>query len=122
MNYIGIDLSLTGTGVVVIDDTEKIVEENLIKTTPKEQIEERLNNIINKVVDICNKYSDSRIYMEGLSFGSKGQSMLELGALHYMLRCNFFSKKIKFLVVPPTTLKKFICGKGVAKKELMLSQ
>ena len=119
--FIGIDLSLTGTGVVVLNKDKEIIKQELIKSTPKQETEERLTLISNNVYDICMEYPDSKISIEGLAFGARGQSMLELAALHYITRTKLWVDKISFEIIPPTVIKKYITGKGNAKKELMLA-
>jgi crossover junction endodeoxyribonuclease RuvC len=120
MNYIGLDLSLTGTGIVVLDSTGVVITQDLIKTNSKQEMEERFDNIIDQIDTIIENYKDKIIYMEGLSFGSSGQSMLELAGLHYIVRHAFWRYKYNFTVIPPSKIKKFITGKGNCKKELML--
>lgn len=126
--FIGIDLSLTGTGIVVLDEELKIIDKQLISTKPVDVIEKRIlfiqseifNSLGKIIIDIDNQFN---IYIEGLSFSSMGQKMLELAALHYKIRCAFYemiTPSFVYDVVPPTVLKKFITGTGTAKKELML--
>ena len=43
-----------------------------------------------------------------------------MGALHYYLRIFFRKNNIAYNIIAPGTLKKFVTGKGTAKKELML--
>ncbi len=43
-----------------------------------------------------------------------------MGALHYLIRLIFLKKKINYKIIAPGTLKKYVAGTGVAKKELML--
>jgi len=118
--FTGIDLSLTGTGFVNIDNKSKIIDQELIVTKPNVQIEERLLSIRNTIENLLHKESTESIYLEGLSFASKGQSIMELAALHYFIRIYLFENKLKYKVIPPTSLKKFVTGKGQAKKNLML--
>ena len=126
MKYIGVDPSLTGTGLVCIDSEGVIENQDLIKTTASMIIEARLKLINEKVQSfISDSLKDKDIlaivYIEGLSFGAKGNSVMELAGLHYLLRVNFNSRSyIKYDVIPPSNIKKFITGKGNAKKELML--
>ena len=120
MKYIGIDLSLSGTGVVVLDDDGQMIENHLISTTPKQTIEERILEISNKIVEIRNRYKLCTFFIEGLSFGSRGQKMLELAALHYYVRIDIFCSHHDYHVIPPTKVKKYITGKGNCEKNLML--
>jgi len=124
--YIGIDLSLTGTGFVCLNKEEKICIQELIKTSSKDVMEFRINKIISQITNLINSQEEDSslfsIWIEGLSFGSRGQSMLELAGLHYSLRLLFFQKSYVYHIIPPTVLKKYVTGKGHSKKELMLLQ
>jgi len=125
MNYfIGLDLSLSGTGMVILDENEKILEKKLISTKPVDVIEKRLIFIQTEILSCLTKYMIGvTIFVEGLSFGSSGQKMLELAGLHYLVRTTFFnmvSPAFRYEIIPPTMIKKFITGTGTAKKELML--
>ena len=126
MYYVGIDASLTGTAVVVLQDDKRVLtitKQELTSTKPKDIIEDRFNQILFKTVFITGMGDRvGAIYIEGLSFGSSGQSMLELAALHYMIRMQMYNTDTKYNVIPPTQLKKFVTGKGQSKKNLMLLQ
>jgi len=130
--YVGIDPSLTGTGVCVISDN-KILHEKLIETAPeikekgknpkKVSIEERLIFIINEIYNLIAPYKNIRsIYVEGLSFGSKSQGATDLAALHLYIRTNLFEKGIKCEVVPPLELKKWSTGIATAPKNVVLKE
>lgn len=59
--------------------------------------------------------------IENIAFGiKKTTSVMQLAALNFMVRELVHSHGFPFIVVPPTTLKKFVIGKGVGEKELML--
>lgn len=135
MNFIGIDPSLTGTGIVCLNKEGEIVGQELIKTTNKLEIEDRLELINDRIQDLMDdeyqiRYTDGYkhnviVYIEGLSFGAKGDAIMQLAGLHYYLRIQLRNKSrsdLNYEIIPPTTLKKFITGKGNAKKELMLLQ
>ena len=131
MIYIGIDLSLTGTGIVVLDEQGNVLDKDLITTKPSSAIEDRIEKIFflsrNIIVDAYerNAKGGSELCIEGLSYGSKSSSMLELAGLHYFLRHQLqynIQIVLEPIIVPPQTLKKWVCGKGTAKKEQMLLQ
>ncbi len=119
MIYTGLDLSLTGTGFVSLLTDGKIFQKYLFSTGPSTQIEDRILDIAFNVLNRIDK-ANYVIYIEGLSFGSRGQKMLELAGLHYYIRCQLSKEGLSYTIVPPTTLKKFITGKGNCKKNLML--
>lgn len=60
--------------------------------------------------------------IEGFSMGNKQGSSksIEIGAVGMMARVELWRAGIPFLEVPPSTLKKWISGKGNAEKNLML--
>ena len=118
--YVGLDLSLTGTGLIIIDNKANIIKQELISTKSSDTPEEILIQIANKLEFISTIANLQSVYVEGLSFGSKGQAILELGALHYFIRIFLYKKKINYKIIPPGTLKKFVTEKGNAKKNLML--
>lgn len=121
MIYIGIDPSLSGAGVVVLDEKGDIKIQKLISTKPKDQIEKRMNVILNEIEKTIDNENYNIVYIEGLSFGSKGQAMLELAGLHYVITQMLYNtENLRFKEIPPGTLKKFVTGKGNAKKNLML--
>lgn len=124
---LGLDLSLTGTGVVILEDG-KIIKQHLIKSKPvgDKPIDE-LNRILKIVSDIKNEITGTMIHVaviENLAFGVKNAtSLTQLAALNYFVR-NLLSHEcgyeIPFILVAPPSLKKFITGSGNAKKDVML--
>jgi crossover junction endodeoxyribonuclease RuvC len=119
-HYGGLDLSLVGTGVMILDEAGKIIHQELITTTPKQEIEERILHIEESVIDFFSGDKLSITYVEGLAFGARGQAMLQLAGLHFHIRIALRLEGINFKVIAPPTVKKFVTGKGNAKKELML--
>jgi crossover junction endodeoxyribonuclease RuvC len=124
---LGLDLSLTGTGLVILEDG-KIVQQHLIKSKPvgDKPIDE-LNRILKIVYEIRNHLTGTMIHIsviENLAFGVKNAtSLTQLAALNYFVRnmltheCGY---QIPFVLVSPPSLKKFITGSGNAKKDVML--
>jgi hypothetical protein len=60
--------------------------------------------------------SDSMIFIEGYSYGSKGK-IFEIGENTGVLKSFLVQSDMKFEVVPPTTWKKHCIGKGNASKQ-----
>ena len=73
--FVGIDPSITGTGIIVLDQDQCILHEALIKTTPKQQIEERLIKIKHAISFIPNIHRLEHVYIEGPSYGSQGNAV-----------------------------------------------
>lgn len=118
--YVGIDHSFTGTGVVLLDKGGEILEQKLIKSNPKQTIEERLIDLKEQLSFIPVIVNLKRVCIEGPSYGSNGQFILQMGALHFIIRILLFENNVDYEIITPGALKKFVTGKGNAKKELML--
>jgi crossover junction endodeoxyribonuclease RuvC len=118
--FAGVDPSLTGTGVIVIDQDKNIIDQELISTTNKDSIEKRLIYIRRKLLFIPKIIRLKSVYIEGLSYGSKGDAALQLGALHFIIRMMFYEKKLNYKIIAPKTLKKFHTGFGnTVKKDIL---
>ncbi len=116
----GIDLSLVETGVVQLID-EKISSQKLIKSKPVGDMPiDELKRLLKIVEQIEIKGSDLTV-IEGIAFGiRKTTSLSQLSALNYLVRKKCYELNIPFIICAPTTLKKFITGKGSGHKEMML--
>jgi len=123
VNIIGIDPSLTATGIVCLSDG-KIVDKKLIVSKKKDI--ERLLDITNQITEFIDHGKVSKIDMnviEGFAFGARGQSMFDLGMLSGIIRQYLYKNwQCRFLVIQPTMLKKFITGKGNCEKSLILKE
>lgn len=124
--FLGLDLSLTGTGIITIDKNGKIDLEALVKSkkngeTPTNELF-RLNKIIDEIKDIIDKNKDIKLAaIEGIAYGvSKTTHLAQLSALNYMVRNVLCEMAIPFVVVAPKTLKKYITETGNASKEMMM--
>jgi len=107
--YIGLDLSLTGTGICVLDEKANIKHISTIKTKARGM--ERLNYIANSIDDVLVKYPNITVYLEGYSYGSQGK-IFEIGELGGVVKLMLYSQSITPKIIPPTVLKKFVIGKG----------
>lgn len=118
--FVGLDPSFNEFGLVILDKKANIVEQKLISSDSKLDADERIIQLEKEfkfIPTICGLQS---IYIEGPSFSSSGQFVLQMGALHYYLRIFLVKSKTDFKVVSPGTLKKFVTGTGRCKKELIL--
>jgi Holliday junction resolvasome RuvABC endonuclease subunit len=118
MNIIGIDLSLTGTGVCLLRDGGR--ELRTINTTAKTRTEDRLITIRRAIAQEC-VYIDAAI-IEGLSYGSVGGAQAERSALHWIVRVDLHQLGVPYVVVTPMSLKKFVCGTAKAEKSMMIRE
>jgi crossover junction endodeoxyribonuclease RuvC len=120
MIALGIDLSLTGTGLVAVEGNELHFSECYkpkAKTGP-----ERLIEIQRKVSENIVGYDPDIICLEGYSFGSKGRGVFQTGELGGVIRVLLYEMGIKWLEIPPSQVKKFAAGMGNCGKDIVLQQ
>ena len=129
---IGIDPSLTSTGIVVLRDG-KVELAVTTKNKPALGTIDRVRLIYERIVDIQENLSDGEkwqapdlIVIEGFSYGSKGRSVFDIAYLGWRIREELerlrTEDNIPWLEVPPSQLKKFATGQGNANKEIILQQ
>jgi len=125
---IGLDLSLTATGLVLVTDTpdaasnhKEIIDQLLITSTPKEETTPRIIRISTKIMNVVVKRKPNLVVIEGPAFGvQKSSSIFTLGELAGLVKTSLYAMQQPFVIVTPSALKKWITGKGNAKKDLML--
>lgn len=124
---VGLDLSLTGTGVVILENGE-IIKQKLIKSKPVGDLPVneliRIMKIVEEIKDIIIVDTTPTIaVIEGLAFMVRNATALvQLSALNYMVRELLYDYHIPFVIVAPTSLKKFVTGSGASKKDVMLME
>lgn len=116
MNYVGIDPSTT-TGMVILHESGRmIMEADIFSETDKDP--QRFIDIAREVVNRCQK--DDVVSIEGFSFGSKGAGVGTQYGLGWLIRSFLHMDGISYYEVPPTTLKKFVSGKGNVAKNIVM--
>jgi crossover junction endodeoxyribonuclease RuvC len=118
--FVGVDPSYNGFAIMVLDEKGDIVEQRLLSSSTDKEIEERILELKEGFKFIAEMIRLHSICIEGPSFSSNGKFVLQMGALHYYLRLFLYEKGIEYKIVTPNELKKFVCGNGRAKKDLML--
>jgi len=123
----GLDLSLTGTGVVILKDG-KIIKQKLIKSKPApdgKPVDEikRIQKIVEEIEFCLGDEVPTIAVIEGLAFMVRNATALvQLSALNYMTRALLLSYEVPFVIVAPTSLKKFITGSGASKKDVIMME
>ncbi len=127
MTFMGIDQSLTGSGVAVFKDGEEFY--HLISTSktqntksPTIDYTRRLIEMTGEIRKLVKLYKPDYIAMEGMSFGARGAAIFDLGGLSHLLRVMFFEEDVKFIIIPPTVVKKYFTGKGNSDKMAMITE
>lgn len=136
---IGIDYSLNSPAICVTDENFNVedcvfyfltskkkyignIDKNIIGIEHKEYNDpiERFSNISTWVLNIIKQYDVRKIYIEGYSFGSKGQAIFQIaencGILKYRISTQ---PELTYRTIVPSVVKKMATGKGNADKEKM---
>lgn len=117
-NYLGLDLSLTGTGVVVLNDRGEVEYSETLKNNLRGM--ERLQFIQDKIEKTLNKWKPYIICIEGYSMGSRSGQAFSIGELGGVIKLMLYKMKYDPYLIPPTRLKKFIVGGGKAEKDMIM--
>jgi crossover junction endodeoxyribonuclease RuvC len=118
--FVGMDPSYNGFAIVVVDKDANIIEQKLFGSKTGDEVEDRLIELEKEFKFIPNIFCLQTVCIEGPSYSSDGGFVLQMGALHFMVRLMLKKAGINYKVVAPGTLKKFVTGDGRAKKNLML--
>lgn len=115
---IGIDQSLSSTGICVTDGIEVKMSTTIIPST-KEEVD-RLIEIEHKIVEIILKFPIELAVMEGYSFLGSGR-LASLGEVGGTVKKLLRELGIEFHIAAPMTLKKFCnSSKTPGKNKVML--
>jgi crossover junction endodeoxyribonuclease RuvC len=100
----------------------------LVKSSPANGLRGRMDRygsitagIASYIREAADLDDDIAIFIEGLSFGSKGKGMFNLAELRGVLLSELLRLCDAVYEVPPSTLKQFVAGKGNADKTAMIT-
>lgn len=113
MNFVGIDLSLTSTGICNLGSP------SIISTKSKGP--ERLSSVSKEVLNYCLNIKNSFVLIEGYSFASRNSQAHSIGELGGCVRMLLWESNIPFIEIPPKCRAKFATGKGNAGKSEVIS-
>jgi Holliday junction resolvasome RuvABC endonuclease subunit len=122
--YLGLDLSLTGTGVSIIDDSGALILSEKLSTESRGA--ERLYNLYKSLNSYIQSYSTDILLtcIEGPSYLSEKGHLFEIGEWTGCVKMLLYTLDIKYILATPQQLKKYILGKapvgGGSKKELVI--
>ena len=125
---VGLDLSLVKTGYSIVEEGGKVLASGVIKSKPngKKPVDETkriikiVREAISKIGETLPNNEPILIAIEGLAFRAQSTSLMQLAGLNYLTRSILADLKWPFLIVAPTTLKKFITGSGKGEKDRMM--
>ena len=114
----GIDQSLTSTGIVIVNGID-VIHSEVICSIKTDNTYKRITDISIRCLDLANKFKPNDIVIEGLAFGSFGKATRDLAGLHFVIASLLLLNQHKVHVIPPTQLKKLATGHGKASKKDM---
>lgn len=114
MEIIGLDLSLTSTGLALADGSTQAIR---VKSSGME----RLDALERRILEALDGLKDPVVIVEGYSFNSKNSHAHALGELGGVVRLAFWRRGIAWIDVPPTNRARFATGKGNANKAAVVS-
>ena len=142
-----LDLSLSGAGVTIVDQSGKILHQELLSSVKKRTKKHKdltqlviYDSSLNKVSEefiptsnlldmqriafyekriklLCSQYKVTDVMIEGYSYSSTGSSGIDLGQLGGVIRYSLYELKIPYIQSPPHNVKAFITGFAWASKE-----
>jgi crossover junction endodeoxyribonuclease RuvC len=115
--FLGIDQSLTGTGLCVLSAAGKLVSSALV--TP-DHLRDGARLVFIKKAVASMLSGVEFVAMEGYSYNSVGH-VFELGEIGGVLKVLLVEHEISYIIVPPVLVKKFATGTTHADKDAMLS-
>ena len=118
LNLAAFDLSLTGTGVAISNGSVSTVSTLKPPKTAKDGMP-RLHWILDQLKQTVIIVTPKLVVMEDLAFAAHDREHQRAG-LAYLVRYFLWSAKIPYILVAPTSLKKFVTGSGKAEKSMML--
>lgn len=118
MRIMGLDPS-SNTGYAILDEDGNLVKAGTVHFKPQPDRFERYEKYEHKIYRLICDYEVDLVIVEGFSFAGKFNNSFqyELGTVYRMM---MYKHDIMFVEVPPTSLKKFVTGKGNSKKDLIM--
>ena len=125
---VGCDLSLTATGLASsvngqICARAVVVDTGVLAIALSEDNDLfRIRYIAERVANLTESVglSSSLVVIEDFSYGSKGRSIYQIGGLQYVVRNTLTGLGVRYVVVAPAALKKFVSGRGNVNKAVVI--
>lgn len=129
MKTLGLDISLTGTGMVVYkhgrnhDVFGEILDQKRVgyKISSQATVRDRVRRILSicaEVVTMHHKHNPDYVVIEGPSHGSRFSRHFDIGGLHYNVYAQLHLKLgVEPLVLPPKSARKKAFGMGAPPKD-----
>lgn len=117
-NYVGLDLSYSSTGAVIIDESGGVAHFAFKAGTPKDSFTQRIEKLWQQLARVLPKPDTACVVLEGAAYAAEFKAF-ELGELTGAIKVKLADAGYSFDVVAPSSLKKFVTGKGNANKSFV---
>jgi Holliday junction resolvasome RuvABC endonuclease subunit len=111
---LGLDLSLRHTGIAYPDGTTVAVDPKKLRGALRWQV------IWNQISVAWLTGTPDLAVIEGYAYAAAGQALFDLCELGGLVRWELHRANIPWILVPPTSLKKYATGSGQATKTAMV--
>lgn len=115
LRVLGADLSLTRTGIAAPDGNAHVLR----PPHGAKQPEERLAWLRRSLLAEVTEHDVTIVALEGFSFGSRGRTLDQVHGLGWIIRMALREAEVPYVIVPPSTLKRYATGRGNADKAAM---
>jgi len=121
MLYLGIDQSLTSTGLAILSPVS--AEPVVLRTVEPKSLRggARLAFIRKTISECLAGRSIAQAAMEGYNYGAGAGQLFELGEVGGIVKCLLAELDIPLISVAPSQLKKFVAHKSSADKDEMMA-
>ena len=126
---VGLDLSLVKSGYAIVTEDGSVLASGVIKSKPvgdkpvdeTKRIVKIAEELMQKIDELSPDEDPDIVVIEGLAFMARNSTALvQLSGLNYLVRTLLNEFKWPFVIVAPTSLKKFITGSGKGDKDMMM--
>ncbi|AUG28780.1 crossover junction endodeoxyribonuclease RuvC [Microbacterium hominis] len=121
--YVGLDLSLTSTGVATIHGDIVTVRRVASKATQGNTSDTaaRLDRVVAEILGSIPLTEHTHVAIEGPSYGSVGFGQHVRAGLWWLVRTELARAGVDTIIAAPSTVKKYATGKGNAGKDAVLA-
>lgn len=120
MLFLGSDLSLNSSGLVLIDESATIVSQFLLKPPDGTKGIERLFFLEQSLIEFLNQNNILYSCIESPAFGTDQGRLFDLGEWAGIFKLQLFKKGIEFIFAAPNQLKKYASGQGHSGKDTIM--
>jgi crossover junction endodeoxyribonuclease RuvC len=115
---LGLDLSLTSTGIALVGDGELPERPYRAAVAPKGVLgAARLSWLGAEVMGAVAMTRPDLVAIEGYSFGARGNALFQIGELGGVVRFLLYERRLRIVEVPPGEWRKQLFGRGNLPKD-----